>query len=50
MEVGFSDGASTLRHDKVVAYKRGTGALRIRVETSSGDISILPHRPGGPAN
>ena len=42
MEVGFSDGSSTLRHDKLVAYRRGSGATRIRVETSSGDLAISP--------
>ena len=43
MSVGFTDGSSTLRHDKVVAYRRGEGATRIRVETSSGDLSIYPN-------
>jgi putative adhesin len=43
MRVGFSDGSSTLRHDKLVAYRRGSGAARIRLETSSGDVSILPN-------
>jgi hypothetical protein len=42
MSVGFTDGSSTLRHDKVVAYRRGEGATRIRVETSSGDLVDLP--------
>src|SRR5262245_58550407 len=43
MSVGFSDGSSTLKHDKLVAYRRGGGATRIRVETSSGDLSISPN-------
>jgi hypothetical protein len=43
MRIGFSDGASTLRHEKLVAYRRGSAAARIRVETSSGDVNILPN-------
>lgn len=42
MEVQFSDGTATRRHEKVVAYRRGNGGTRIRVETSSGDLAIGP--------
>lgn len=43
MNVGFSGGDSTIRRDKLVAYRRGDGAARIRVETSSGDLWISPN-------
>lgn len=42
MEVGFSDGTATHRGDKLVAYRRGSGGTRIRLETSSGDVEISP--------
>jgi hypothetical protein len=42
MEVGFSDGEAIRHRDKLVAYKRGNGGARIRVETSSGDLEIGP--------
>lgn len=42
MEVGFSDGSAVLRHHRLVGYRRGDGALKIRVETSSGDFRIAP--------
>lgn len=42
MEVGFSDGTATRRGDKLVAYRRGSGGTRIRLETSSGDVEISP--------
>jgi hypothetical protein len=42
MRVDFSDGTSTHRHDKLIAYRRGAGGTTIRLETSSGDVSIEP--------
>ena len=42
MEVGFTGGSSIRRDDKLVAYRLGHGGPRIRVETSSGDLAILP--------
>jgi len=44
MSVRFEGGAETRKHDKVVAYRRGNGGVRIRVETSSGDFSLEPAR------
>ena len=41
-EVRFSGGTATRRHDKLVAYRRGTDGTRIRLETSSGDVEISP--------
>ncbi len=42
MKVAFSDGTETRRHHKLVAYTRGTGGTRVRVDTSSGDLVIAP--------
>jgi hypothetical protein len=42
MKVTFSGGTETRRRDKLVAYRRGTGGTRIRVDTSSGDLVISP--------
>ena len=42
MSVGFHDGHQTMRHDKLVAFRRGEGGARIQVETSSGDVTISP--------
>jgi DUF4097 and DUF4098 domain-containing protein YvlB len=42
MEVGFSDGTLVRRRGTLVGYRRGSGGARIRVETSSGDLSISP--------
>ncbi len=42
MEVGFSDGVSVKRHDSMVGYRHGSGGARIRVKTSSGDLTISP--------
>jgi DUF4097 and DUF4098 domain-containing protein YvlB len=42
MSVGFHDGHETMRHEKLVAFRRGEGGARIRVETSSGDLTIAP--------
>ena len=42
MRVGFSDGAAVRRRDALVGYRHGKGGARIRVTTSSGDLSISP--------
>jgi hypothetical protein len=42
MRVGFSDGTSVTKGDSLVAYRRGDHRARIRVKTSSGDLSISP--------
>ncbi len=42
IEVGFSDGIAVRRRDEIVGYRRGSGGARIRVKTSSGDLSVLP--------
>ncbi|HEY2797818.1 MAG TPA: DUF4097 family beta strand repeat-containing protein [Thermoanaerobaculia bacterium] len=42
MSVGFSDGVSVEKHDNLVGYRRGDHGARIRVRTSSGDLSISP--------
>ena len=43
MQVSFQGGAPTLRHEKLVAYRKGDGGSRIRVGTSSGDFALTPH-------
>jgi hypothetical protein len=42
MSVGFHDGSSTMRRHKLVGFQRGEGGAQIRVETSSGDLTIAP--------
>ncbi len=42
MRVGFLDGVSVEKHDSLVGYRRGDHGVRIRVRTSSGDLSISP--------
>ena len=42
MRVGFDDGDTTRKDDNVVGYRRGDRSARIRVRTSSGDLSIEP--------
>ncbi len=42
MSVGFQDGVSVEKHDSLVGYRRGDHGARIRVRTSSGDLSISP--------
>lgn len=42
MVVGFSDGESVNRHENLVGYRHGAGGARIRVKTSSGDLTISP--------
>ena len=42
MTVGFRDGVSVEKHDSLVGYRRGDHGTRIRVRTSSGDLSISP--------
>jgi DUF4097 and DUF4098 domain-containing protein YvlB len=42
MSVGFSDGTSVQKGDSLVGYRRGDHGARIRVRTSSGDLSISP--------
>ncbi len=42
MRVGFFDGTSVTKGDNLVAYRRGDHRARIRVRTSSGDLSISP--------
>lgn len=42
MDVQF-DGGSVVNHrDRVVGYRHGTGGARIRVRTSSGDLTVSP--------
>ena len=42
MSVRFHDGSSTMRRHKLVGFQRGEGGAQIRVETSSGDLTIAP--------
>jgi len=42
MRVGFSDGSDVRRRNSVVGYRHGAGGARIRVTTTSGDLSISP--------
>ena len=42
MEVGFTDGTAVRHRDTLVGYRRGAGGARIRVRTSSGDLSVFP--------
>jgi hypothetical protein len=42
MDVRFSDGAEVNHRDRVVGYRRGEGGARIRVRTSSGDLTVSP--------
>ncbi|HTO76918.1 MAG TPA: DUF4097 family beta strand repeat-containing protein [Thermoanaerobaculia bacterium] len=42
MSVAFHDGSSTMRRHKLVGFQRGEGGANIRVETSSGDLTIAP--------
>jgi hypothetical protein len=42
MDVRF-DGGSVVNHrDRIVGYRHGTGGARIRVRTSSGDLTVSP--------
>lgn len=42
LSVGFSDGAAVWHRDKLTAYRRGNGGIRIQLRTSSGDAVIEP--------
>lgn len=42
MDVRFSDGSSVEHGDRVVGFRRGSGGARIRVRTSSGDLTVSP--------
>jgi len=42
MSVEFRDGTSTQKGSSLVGYRRGDHGARIRVRTSSGDLSISP--------
>jgi hypothetical protein len=42
MSIRFHDGSSTMSRHKLVGFHRGEGGAQIRVETSSGDLTIAP--------
>jgi hypothetical protein len=42
IESGFQDAAPILRGRQVVGYRRGDGAVRIDVDTGSGDVTVGP--------
>jgi hypothetical protein len=42
MSVGFHDGVTVEKRDSLVGYRRGDHGAKIRVRTSSGDLSISP--------
>ncbi|HWZ86545.1 MAG TPA: DUF4097 family beta strand repeat-containing protein [Thermoanaerobaculia bacterium] len=42
MDVRFSGGSSVEHGDKIVGYRHGSGGARIRVRTSSGDVTVSP--------
>jgi Putative adhesin len=42
MNVRFSDGTELSHRDRVVGYRHGSGGARIRVRTSSGDLTVSP--------
>ncbi len=41
---GFADAEPVDRHQELVGYRRGDGALRLSVETGSGDVRVEPLR------
>ncbi len=43
IESRFADAEPILRRREVVGYRRGDGALRIEVDTGSGDVSVEPN-------
>jgi hypothetical protein len=42
MRIGFSEGTTVTKGDSLVGYRRGAHGARIRVKTSSGDLTIAP--------
>lgn len=42
MDVLFSGGSVVNHRDRIVGYHRGSGGARIRVRTSSGDLTVSP--------
>ena len=42
MEVDFSGGTAVHHGETLIGYRHGTGGARIRVQTSSGDLSVSP--------
>ncbi|MEO8190102.1 MAG: DUF4097 family beta strand repeat-containing protein [Acidobacteriota bacterium] len=42
MHVGFTDGTATVRSGEMIAYRRGSGGVRINVDTGSGNLTIEP--------
>lgn len=42
LDIRFSDGSYASERSKSVAYHRGSGGARIRVRTSSGDLTVTP--------
>jgi len=43
VESGFADAEPILRRREVVGYRRGEGAVKIDVDTGSGDVSVEPN-------
>jgi DUF4097 and DUF4098 domain-containing protein YvlB len=43
IETGFSDAEPVLRRREVVGYRRGDGAVKIEVDTGSGDVRVEPN-------
>lgn len=42
MDVSFADGSAVRHRDRIVGYRHGSGGARIRVRTSSGDLTVSP--------